>query len=90
MSLKQEISIWFFIGIALVVNGFLITAAGLYEWFVQPPESPVVLYSLHANVWWGIFLLIAGVFYCWKFAPARGKTEPIAANVEECEEIHAK
>lgn len=66
------VSIWFFIGISLAVNGALILAAGLYQ-LVNPPASPgVVLFNLHANVWWGAVLLIIGAIYCLKFAPHRG------------------
>ena len=65
------ISIWFFIGISLAVNGALILAAGIYQ-LVDPPMNPgVVLYSLHANVWWGAALLLFGLIYCFKFAPRR-------------------
>jgi hypothetical protein len=69
---QSSISIWFFIGIALLVNGLLIFAAGLYQ-FAHPPENPVVLYHLHANVWWGAFLSLLGAFYCYRFAPQRSK-----------------
>lgn len=71
MKIKEEISIWFFIGICLLVDGVLIGVAGLFEWFVRPPAKPVVLYELHANVWWGALLLIAGAIYSWKFQPER-------------------
>jgi hypothetical protein len=65
------VSIWFFIGISLAVNGALIMAAGIYQ-LVDPPMNPgVVLYSLHANVWWGAALLLFGLIYCFKFAPRR-------------------
>jgi hypothetical protein len=65
------ISIWFFIGISLAVNGALILAAGIYQ-LVNPPADPgVVLYQLHANVWWGAALLVFGLIYCFKFAPGR-------------------
>jgi hypothetical protein len=65
------ISIWFFIGISLAVNGALILAAGIYQ-LIDPPVNPgVVLYSLHANVWWGAALLLFGLIYCFKFAPRR-------------------
>jgi hypothetical protein len=65
------ISIWFFIGISLAVNGALILAAGIYQ-LVDPPVNPsVVLYNLHANVWWGAALLLFGLIYCFKFAPRR-------------------
>lgn len=89
MKFAEEISIWFFIGICLLVNGVLITGAGLYEWFIQPPASPVVLYNLHANVWWGALLLVVGVIYCWHFRPGQKsvKTEPRPA--EKFEGTHA-
>ena len=64
------VSIWFFIGISLLVNGILITGAGVWEVF-HPPENPVVLFHLHANVWWGAALLLFGLIYCFKFAPRR-------------------
>ena len=65
------ISIWFFIGISLVVNGALILAAGIYQ-LLNPPENPgVVLFQLHANVWWGAALLFFGLIYCVRFSPKR-------------------
>jgi len=65
------ISIWFFIGISLAVNGALILAAGIYQ-LINPPVSPgVVLFHLHANVWWGALLLVFGLIYCVRFAPKR-------------------
>ena len=64
------ISIWFFIGLSLLVNGILITGAGVWEVF-RPPANPVVLFHLHANVWWGGALLLVGLFYCLRFAPDR-------------------
>lgn len=69
MTFKDEISIWFFIGVCLLVNGVLITGAGVYEWLVRPPEHQVVLYNLHANAWWGALLFILGIVYCWHFWP---------------------
>jgi hypothetical protein len=65
------ISIWFFIGVSLAVNGALILAAGIYQ-LVDPPANPgVVLFRLHANVWWGALLFIVGLIYCVRFAPKR-------------------
>jgi hypothetical protein len=65
------ISIWFFIGISLAVNGALILGAGIYQ-LLNPPVSPsVVLFNLHANVWWGTVLLVIGAFYCFRFVPGR-------------------
>ena len=67
---QSSISIWFFIGIALLVNGVLILGAGLYE-LKYPPQVPPVLYDLHASVWWGALLTLVGGFYCWHFSPSR-------------------
>jgi hypothetical protein len=65
------ISIWYFIGISLAVNGALILGSGIYEW-MNPPEIPtVVLFNLHAAVWWGAILLIFGLIYCFQFKPRR-------------------
>ena len=65
------ISIWFFIGLSLAGNGALILGAGIYQ-LVKPPLQPgVVLFQLHANVWWGALLLVIGAFYCFKFAPGK-------------------
>jgi hypothetical protein len=65
------ISIWFFIGLSLAGNGALILGAGIYQ-LVKPPLQPgVVLFQLHANVWWGALLLVIGALYCFKFAPGR-------------------
>ena len=63
------ISIWFFIGLSLMVDGALILGAGVYQ-IVNPPENPgVVLFNLHANVWWGAILFVVGLIYCLSFRP---------------------
>ncbi len=64
------IQIWFFIGLSMLVNGVLITGAGIWEW-MHPPLIPVVLFHLHASIWWGAILALFGVLYCYKFAPKR-------------------
>jgi hypothetical protein len=63
------ISIWFFIGISLLVNGALILAAGIYQLLNPPAETHIVLYNLHANVWWGAILFVIGLIYCLNFRP---------------------
>lgn len=67
---KSTISIWFFIGISLLVNGALILAAGVWE-AIHPPQNPPVLFQLHAGIWWGALLLVVGLFYSIHFAPRR-------------------
>ena len=70
MKSGSHLSIWFFTGLCLGVNGALIFATGIYE-IIQPPANQVVLSNLHANVWWGAVLLILGVFFSVRFSPAR-------------------
>lgn len=66
-----SISIWFFVGISLLFNGLLITGAGLYE-LARPPLNPsIVLYHVHANIWWGALMAVLGAVYCYYFAPSR-------------------
>ena len=73
--MRTAISIWFFIGICLVVMGGLTCIAGVHE-AISPPPLPqrVVLYHLHASIWWGALLLAIGAFYCIRFSPKRGST----------------
>jgi hypothetical protein len=33
----------------------------------------VVLFNLHASVWWGALLAGVGAFYCIYFAPGKGR-----------------
>ena len=65
------LSIWFFIGILLLIYGILILGSGIYE-LANPPEHPVVLAELHAGIWWGALLTILGLIYSLKFKPRRG------------------
>ncbi len=67
---KHFISIWFFIGIQLLIYGLLITGAEIYVLKV-PPDHEVVLGNLHAALWWGILLAVLGLVYCIKFAPRK-------------------
>ena len=86
MRLSGSISIWFFIGICLLVTGGLIFATGIYQ-LVNPPQHPVVLFQLHAGIWWGALLFVLGGFYSWRFAPRAGKQ---AGKLEAEEGRHAK
>ena len=70
MKSGSHLSIWFFTGICLGVNGLLIFITGLYE-IANPPANKVALYDLHANVWWGGFLLVLGLIYSLRFSPAQ-------------------
>lgn len=81
MKSGGSLSIWFFIGMALLVNGAIIFGAGIYE-LIQPPppETRVVLYQYHASVWWGAVLAVWGAIYCWHFAPWRTNSKATTAS----------
>jgi len=68
----EAVSIWFFVGLLLAFYGVVITGEGLYH-LAAPPERPVVLAWMHADLWWGALLLLAGLFYCYHFAPSKGE-----------------
>ena len=82
---ESGISIWFFIGISLLGNGALIVAAGIGEWF-HPPARPVVLFHLHASLWWGALLLLLGAWYSLRFAPRQPRQRPGGAGTRCTEE----
>jgi hypothetical protein len=65
----RSISIWFFIGITLLVYGILIAGVGVMH-LSSPPAQPTVLSELHADLWWGLVMLALGGYYSWKFRPA--------------------
>lgn len=67
----MTISIWFFIGSLLVVYGVLIAGAELY-YHGHPAAQQAVLSELRAGLWWGLFLLAFGLFYCIRFWPRKG------------------
>jgi hypothetical protein len=64
------VPIWFFIGALLFAYGLLILGTGIHNLLV-PPQRPVAMSGLHADVWWGILLLVLGGFYAFRFFPRR-------------------
>ena len=70
MKSGGSLSIWFFVGLSLGVTGAFILIEGLYE-LAHPPAVQVVLYQLHANIWWGALLTVLGAFYCIHFRPGK-------------------
>jgi len=72
MKTGGSLSIWFFIGISLLVNGLLILGASIYQLF-YPPQQEVALFHLHAGVWWGTILTIIGAAYSFYYAPGKGR-----------------
>ena len=57
-------------GLLLSVYGALILGSGIYN-MVSPPAHPVVLAHLHADIWWGILLLVVGLIYVIKYWPSK-------------------
>jgi FtsH-binding integral membrane protein len=70
MHREGMISIWFFVGVLLLVYGILIFGTGIAEWS-SPPN--VVRADLHAAVWWGALLAALGAFYSFRFLPGKGR-----------------
>jgi len=66
------VSIWFFIGLILLVYGLIIFGSGVYDW-MTPPAHAQVLANLHAAVWWGGLLFLVGLFYSIHFRPGRSR-----------------
>ena len=56
---RRPIPIWFFIGVLLIIYGFLILGQGMW-WLFDPPVQKTVLADLRPNLWWGALLLIVG------------------------------
>ncbi len=67
---RHFISIWFFIGLLLLVYGAIIAGLGLYG-LVSPPGRAIVLARLHAGIWWGALLIVLGAIYAWNFRPGK-------------------
>lgn len=70
MAHDNTISIWFFIGLLILVYGVLILGASLAD-FSSPPD--VVMADLHVGVWWGALLIVIGAVYVFCFRPGRAR-----------------
>jgi sulfite exporter TauE/SafE len=68
--MRARMSIWFFAGVMLLAYGLVILAAGIWE-LSHPLPNPPALAHLHAPIWWGAMLAIAGAGYTLKFWPRR-------------------
>ena len=68
MKDRNLISIWFFIGVLLLIYGVAILASGLMM-LGSPAARTVVLAELNAPIWWGGLLIVLGAFYAWRFSP---------------------
>ena len=68
--MREEISIWFFGVLLLLCYGLIVFAEGLWE-LSHPLVNPPVLSNLHAPIWWGALMGIAGLVYTVKFWPKK-------------------
>lgn len=58
---KQMISVWFWVGIMMLIYGVLITGAGIY-YFYSPPKDYLAKWT-NPNLWWGFVMLITGILF---------------------------
>jgi len=68
--MEKMISIWFFIGLLLIAYGVIILGAGIYT-YLNPIENTVVLSELHAGIWWGLLILVLGLYWTITEAPKK-------------------
>jgi hypothetical protein len=55
-------SIWYLVGLLLLVMGALVLLAGIID-LLNPPATPKVLAGLHPNLWWGGIMVAAGALF---------------------------
>jgi hypothetical protein len=65
-------SIWFIIGLLILVYGILIFCAGVAD-MISPPAQPLVLAQLQMGVWWGALMVVLGSLYAFLFRPGAHK-----------------
>jgi hypothetical protein len=70
MAHGRTISVWFFIGVLLLIYGVLILGSGLAG--IGTPTPGVVMGDLHVDIWWGALLVLIGGFYSFAFRPGKG------------------
>ncbi len=55
-------SIWYFVGLMLLVMGGLVLLAGLIE-LIVPSAQQTVLADVHPGIWWGAIMVAAGAIF---------------------------
>jgi hypothetical protein len=66
---RNLISIWFFIGVLVLVYGVIILGAAFFA--DHSGARQVVLQELRVDIWWGILMTVLGLFYTIKFRPKK-------------------
>lgn len=62
---KRMRNIWYFVGWLLLIIGLVELTAGVYDLFF-PINKNIRLTNLHANLWWGVLIVILGAVYLFK------------------------
>jgi FtsH-binding integral membrane protein len=52
-------SIWFFVGLMLLIVGSLVFVAGIID-LVSPPPQKTILAGMHPAIWWSLLMIAAG------------------------------
>lgn len=55
-------TIWYFVGIVLLLMGALVFISGILH-LINPPLKQTVLSELHPALWWGGLMMIMGLIY---------------------------
>jgi FtsH-binding integral membrane protein len=58
---EEMLPVWFFVGIILLVYGVITLITGLTE--LHHPPDTVLAAELHPTIWWGVVILLVGVFF---------------------------
>lgn len=59
---QQMKSIWYLVGLMLLVMGAIIALTGAYQ-LVNPPETQTVMGHLHPDLWWGVLMVVVGLIF---------------------------
>ena len=59
MSEHQMKSIWYFVGLMLVVMGLIVLGSGVST-ALDPPATRTILAETHPGIWWGAVLATFG------------------------------
>jgi hypothetical protein len=70
---REKISIWYFIGLLILIYGVLILGAGIVD-LMSPTPANVVMADLHAGIWWGALLVVTGSVYVYFFHPGKRRS----------------
>jgi amino acid transporter len=55
-------SIWYFVGLLMTIMGVIISISGVYS-LINPPAEQKIFSHLHPDLWWGLVMLVFGLFF---------------------------